>query len=141
MKKITYLAIAILILSACAPTSRTLSIAEAWARSMPQGQNSAAYLVIENGTTSADTLLSVSTEIAEVAEAHMSMLDANGVMSMQMQEAVSIPAREAVEFKPGGLHVMLINLKRDLKTGDTFTLTLNFKEAGRIVIEVPVQEP
>lgn len=108
---------------------------------MPQGQNSAAYFVIENGTASADTLLSVSTEIAEVAEAHMSMLDANGVMSMQMQEAVSIPARETVEFKPGGLHVMLINLKQDLKTGDTFTLTLNFKEAGRIVIEVPVQEP
>jgi copper(I)-binding protein len=141
MKKITYLAIAILIMSACAPTSSTLSVADAWARSMPQGQNSAAYLVIENGTASADTLLSVSTEIAETAEVHLSMLDTNGVMSMQMQEAVSIPARETVEFKPGGLHVMLINLKQDLKTGDTFTLTLNFKEAGTIVIEVPVQEP
>lgn len=144
MKKIIYLfilTIAILIMPACAPTSSTLSVAKAWARSMPQGQNSAAYFVIENGTASADTLLSVSTEIAEVAEAHMSMLDANGVMSMQMQDAVSIPARETVEFKPGGLHVMFINLKQDLKTGDTFTLTLNFKETGRIVIEVPVQEP
>ncbi len=141
MKKITYLTIAILILSACAPTSSTLSIADAWARSMPQGQNSAAYFVIENGTASADTLLSVSTEIAETAEVHMSMLDANGVMSMQMQDAVSIPARETVEFKPGGLHIMLVNLKQDLKTGDTFNLTLIFKEAGTIVIEVPVQEP
>jgi copper(I)-binding protein len=141
MKKITYLTLAILILSACAPTSGTLSIADAWARSMPQGQNSAAYLIVENGTASADTLLSVSTEIAEAAEVHMSMLDANGVMSMQMQDAVSIPARETVEFKPGVLHIMLITLKQDLKTGDTFTLTLNFKEAGTIVIEVPVQEP
>ena len=85
--------------------------------------------------------MSVSTEIAEVAEAHMSMLDANGVMSMQNQEAVSIPARKKVEFKPGGLHVMLINLKQDLNPGDIITLTLEFKETGNVLVEVPVQEP
>jgi copper(I)-binding protein len=144
MKKITslfILTIAILIVSACAPTNGTLTVTDSWARPAQAGANGAAYFVIENGAATEDALLSTSTDVAEVAEAHMSMVDANGVASMQMQEAVSIPARETVKFKPGGLHIMLINLKQDLKTGDTFTLTLNFKEAGTIVIEVPVQEP
>ena len=144
MKKITplfILTIAILIVSACAPTNGTLTVTDSWARPAQAGENGAVYFVIENGSASEDALLSTSTDVAEVAEAHMSMVDANGVASMQMQEAVSIPARETVKFKPGGLHIMLINLKQDLKTGDTFTLTLNFKEAGTIVIEVPAQEP
>lgn len=130
-----------LTLSACSPASGTLDVTDAWARPMPQGQNSAAYFVIENGTGSDDTLLSASTDIAETAETHMSMMDTNGVMSMQMQEAVSVTAGQKVEFKPGGLHIMLFNLKEELTPGDTFSLTLNFKQAGSIVVDVQVKQP
>ena len=70
----------------------------------------------------------------------MSMMDDNSVMSMQMQEALAIPAQQEIIFKPGGLHVMLVGLTQDLKLGDTITLTLNFKEAGSLTIEVPVRE-
>ena len=105
------------------------------------GENGAAYFVIENGTFADDTLLSVSSEIATATEVHMSMGDANGVMSMQMQEYVLVPARGQVEFKPGGLHVMFIDLMRDLKEGDTITLTLNFEKAGSKLIEIPVKTP
>ena len=69
------------------------------------------------------------------------MMDANGVMSMQPQESVPVPAQGTVEFKAGGLHVMLINLNRDLKVGDTFTVTLNFQNAGEITVDVTVKEP
>jgi len=71
----------------------------------------------------------------------MIMMDSNGVMSMKMQKSVPAPAQQEVIFKPGGLHVMLFNLKQDLKVGDTITLTLNFKEVGDVVIDVPVREP
>lgn len=126
--------------SACANKGE-LKVMDAWARPMPQGQNSAAYFIIANGTATNDSLLSASTDIAEVAEAHMSTMDNNGVMSMQRQETVPVPAGGQVEFKPGGLHIMLLNLKQELKPGDTFTLTLNFKEAGSMIVEVLVREP
>lgn len=140
-KLVSILLLIPLLVSACGSSAGKLTVRDPWARAMPQGENSAAYFVIENGTSSNDSLLSVSTDGAETAEAHMSMMDDNSVMSMQMQAAVAIPSGDKVEFKPGGLHVMLINLKQDLKAGDTFSLTLNFKEAGSIVIEIPVKEP
>ena len=71
----------------------------------------------------------------------MSMMNAKEVMTMQMQESVLVPARGEVEFTPGGLHVMLVGLCRDLKAGDTITLTLNIENSGRITIQAPVKEP
>ena len=135
------LLLATLLVSACGAASGELTIQDAWARPANTGENGAAYFIIENGTASDDSLMGVSSDIATAAEVHMSMADANGVMSMQMQDAVIIPAGEPVEFKPGGLHVMLVNLTRDLKPGETITLTLNFKETGNVVVEVPVKEP
>lgn len=138
---ISALLLATLLVSACSSSSGRLTIQDAWARPASAGENGAAYFVIENGTAADDTLLSVSSEIAAATEVHMSMADGNGVMSMQMQEAVTVPAKGQVEFKPGGLHVMFVNLNRNLKVGDTISLTLNFEKAGSLTIEVPVKEP
>ena len=138
---ISVIMLATLLVSACGSPVGELTIQDAWARPATAGENSAAYFIIENKTASDDTLMSVSSDIATAAEVHMSMADANGVMSMQMQEAVTIPAGEQVEFKPGGLHVMFVNLTRDLKPGEAITLTLNFKETGNVVVEVPVKAP
>jgi len=56
------------------------------------------------------------------------------------QESVPLAAGAKVEFKPGGLHVMLIGLKQDLKVGDQFELTLHFKNHADIVLKVIVKE-
>jgi copper(I)-binding protein len=69
------------------------------------------------------------------------MIMDGGVMSMKQQESVSVPAGDQVEFKPGGLHIMFVNLKRDLKVGDTITITLIFEKAGRLTIQAVVKEP
>ncbi len=71
---------------------------------------------------------------------HITMVDANNVMSMHPQATVDIPAGGTVEFKPGGLHVMLIGLKQDLKAGDTYTLTLQFRNAGDVPVTVMVRD-
>ena len=143
MKKFVFpfiLIIAVIFLSACAPSSGALTVNETWARPASKGENGAAYFVIENGTDVDDALVSASTDIASTAEAHMSMVSDQGMASMQMQEAVQIPAGEDLPFKPGGLHIMLVDLKQDLKIGDTFTFTLQFEKAGKITVQVEVKE-
>lgn len=140
MKLISTLALAVFVISACGDSLNELVIQGAWARPASAGENGAAYFVIENWTTTDDILLSVSSEIASATEVHMSMGDANGVMSMQMQESNPVPAKDTVKFEPGGLHVMFVELTQDLQVGDTITLTLNFEKAGSITVEAPVKE-
>jgi hypothetical protein len=63
------------------------------------------------------------------------------VMVMQQQNSVAIPAGGITQFRPGGLHVMVISLNEDLLEGATFPLTLVFENAGEIDLDVPVQMP
>jgi hypothetical protein len=120
--------------------SNDLRIENAWGRPAISGQNSAVYFTIQNLNERDDRLLSVSTDIAESAGIHLTVIDTNGIASMSPQESVDVLAHGIVEFKPGGLHVMLLSLTRDLKAGDTFWITLSFQEAGDVVIEVNVKD-
>jgi copper(I)-binding protein len=62
------------------------------------------------------------------------------IMSMVIQESVAVPSGE-LAFQPGSLHIMLIGLTRDLNAGDEFALTLNFEQAGVVVVSVEVRQP
>lgn len=126
----------IFLLSGCGPKS--LQVSGAWARPAAAGDNSAAYFTIENPTSQADTLLSAACDVTDQAELHMSSME-GGVMSMTPQENVPVDANSQVAFAPGGLHVMLLNLKQDLKVGDKFDLTLNFQHAGAVKVSVEVK--
>jgi copper(I)-binding protein len=105
------------------------------------GATSAIYLVIDNGTAQAESLLSVETAAAAQAEFHESQMNDQNMMSMQPRESVVIPAGGQVAFAPGGLHVMLIGLTQELQAGDTFSITLRFEKTGALSLEVPVQAP
>lgn len=145
MKKFLFIILATMMiaLSACqgAQTSTQLTVKDAWARSALQGNPTAIYFVINNPTDEEDVLLTASTDASMMTELHMSSMDASGVMKMTPQENVPVPAKSEVIFKQGGLHVMLMNIKKDLKPGDTVKLTLNFEKAGQIVLDVPVKTP
>lgn len=112
---------------------------DAWARQGLAGGNSAAYFTIDNRSGQEDVLLSASSPAAKVVEVHMSMAGDGGTMGMQMQENVPVPARSQVEFTPGGLHLMLIDLTQDLKAGDTIELKLNFQTGGEVSLQAAVQ--
>lgn len=103
------------------------------------GVSSTAYMTIRNTGSADDRLLKVSTDAAMSVELHNNT-DANGVMSMNQVQTVTIPAGGTVEFKPTALHIMLIGLKYDLHVGDTVALTLQFEHAGTIMVNAPVQE-
>ncbi|BAJ62902.1 copper chaperone PCu(A)C [Anaerolinea thermophila] len=131
----------ILLMSACASRQSNLTIQDPWARLGVAGGNSAIYLKIENATKEDDALISASCDAAMMTELHMTQMMDDGTMKMEPQEKISIPAGQTVELKPGGLHIMLMNLKKDLKTGDTLNLKLKFEKSGEIEVSVPVKEP
>lgn len=139
MKEILIIVLAIgVLLSGCAaPTTEGVEVRDAWARPASQGGNGAAYLVIRSST--ADELVGVVSDIAEVVEMHESMMNGD-VMQMHHMGSVSLGAGEEVIFEPGGLHIMLIGLKQDLKTGDEFEITLQFKNFQDIKLLVPVRD-
>lgn len=135
-KSIVFFSIFLLV-AACAP-KEGIEIRDAWIRTAPQGGNSAMYFVIHNYSAD-DELVGVSTEIADAAEMHESSM-VDDVMQMRMVESVPLASGEDVEFASGGLHVMLIGVKEELKAGDTVEVVLHFKNSVDIRLQVPVQE-
>lgn len=125
-------------LAGCAAPA--LSVTTGWSRPTAAGANGAAYFIIHNTTIHTDTLLGLTTVIADQVEMHMTMADANNTMSMHPQATVDVPAGGQVAFQPGGLHVMLVGLQQDLKVGDAYTLTLQFRNAGDVPVTVLVQD-
>jgi periplasmic copper chaperone A len=117
-----------------------IQIRDAWARPGLAGGNSAVYFVIDN-QGAADTLLKADCPSAGMSELHISKMDDDGTMTMEHQDDVPAPAGEKVEFKPGGLHVMLMNLKEDVKIDQKLSCTLSFEKAGTVQVEAPVREP
>lgn len=107
----------------------------------PKGGNSAAYMVLVNQSNTPDRLISASTDVANVVELHETKMVNNVMQMAPVEGGIAVPANGRVELKPGGLHVMLIGLKRDLKEGETVRLTLNFERAGAITVDAPVRMP
>jgi len=129
-------------LAACQPAKSAtgiLDVKDAWSRPAASGENGAIYFLVENGTTQDDMLLSVQSDVATAVELHMSQMEGDHV-SMSQQESVEIRAGEAVAFSPGGLHVMLVGLRRELKPGETFDATFAFENAGEKIVTVTVKE-
>ena len=142
MKAVTATIILLLILlitSACG-ISDGIAVLDAWARPGFRGDNSAVYLTINNPTNQGDGLIGANSDVAGGTEIHLSKMDAAGTMTMQRQDLVVIPAKGSVELAPGGLHIMLVILGKDLSVGDTFPVTLEFQRAGDITIEVEVKQ-
>jgi copper(I)-binding protein len=116
---------------------KTIEIVEPWARASVAGRNSAAYMTIVNHAGAKDELVAASTPVAKVVELHTHLME-SGVMRMRPVQAIEVNVGEPAVLRPGGLHVMLIDLTRDLMPGETIQLSLRFRNAGERVVEVPV---
>jgi len=148
-----------LIISACStPTSDQLRVENAWVRAAaaPEmqmegnstlsgsehmgGGVSAAYMTLHNLAGETDRLLSVASDAAESGEMHMTRVE-NDVATMQQIDFIEVLPQVETELKPGGLHIMLIGLKHELKAGDRVRLTLQFEKAGAVSVEAEVRLP
>jgi copper(I)-binding protein len=107
----------------------SIMIDAAWSRATPKGSNiGAGFLTITNRSHAPDRLLGGTSSIGRVEIHEMKMN--SGVMQMRQLKNLVIPAGGAVELKPGGLHIMFMNLKAPLVEGQAFKTTLNFEKAG-----------
>jgi len=116
-----------------------VTVVQPWARATPAGAKvGAAYMELKAGAAGADKLLSVASDAAEVVELHTHTMD-DGVARMRRVDDIPVPAAGSVALKPGGYHVMLINLKQQLKAGEKIKLTLKFEKAGTVEVDAAVQ--
>ncbi|MBO9308831.1 MAG: copper chaperone PCu(A)C [Chloroflexi bacterium] len=102
---------------------------------------SAAYMKIENKGSQADVLIAAETDVAGLVELHETVVENNMAKMKPLAEGISLPPGVVTELKPGGLHIMLMQMKRELKAGDSITLTLIFKSGKRVTFDLPVRMP
>ena len=112
-------------------------IKEVWVRPS-RLENSAAYMVIENKGSVLDQLISAETTVCDYVELHR-IEEINGVFHMKKVEAIDIPAGSSTILKPGGMHVMLMKLRRPLKVSEKIDLKLVFAKAGTITLHGNIQ--
>ena len=119
----------------------TVRVTQAWARASVPGQKATGAFMTLTASTPMQ-LVRVASPVAGVAEVH-EMAMQGGVMRMRAIPSLALPAGSAVDLKPGGHHLMLMDLKQPLKAGDTVPLTLTLRDAqgreSRTDVQVPVQ--
>ncbi len=129
-----------LVLSMTAITAQSeVTIKDAWVRAtVPQQMATGAFFQIKSSKNV--RLVSVKTPVAGIAEIHEMKME-NNVMKMRAMDYLDLPAGKMVELKPGGFHLMLMELKAQIKVGATVPLTLvvEDREKKRETIEILVK--
>jgi len=119
-----------------------LEITSAAIKAMTPGQPvGGGFVTIVNKGKADDRLVSVTVaEGASRVDLHEMSMN-NDVMTMRkLTDGLPIPAGQTVEMKPGGLHMMIMGVKKPFKTGDTVRVTLEFEKAGKVDLNIPVQD-
>jgi copper(I)-binding protein len=117
-----------------------LVISQAWSRATPGGAKiGGGYLTIENRGTTADRLIGGAADVAGKIEVH-EMAMKNGVMTMRpLDKGLTIEPGKTVKLAPGAYHLMMLQLKSQLKQGDKLPVTLEFEKAGKVAVTLDVQ--
>ncbi len=123
-----------------APSVPRIEVRHSWARIADSGATSGAYLEIANNDTVAITLVGVTTNDAGAAEVHETMQH-DGMAHMMPRTEVRIPAGDVLTMAPGGLHVMLVDVRRAFVIGDSVRLRLRFSDSTTVDVTAPVQTP
>lgn len=125
---------------AAAIKAGAIEIGTPWSRATPGGAKVAAgYLALRNTGQAEDRLIGGTTEIAGRIELH-EMATVDGTMRMRaLDKGLAIAPGASVELKPGGYHLMLVDLKQPLKEGQRFKATLTFEKAGPVPVEFEVR--
>ncbi len=120
-------------------TGDPIVVRDAWIREPPPRSPAAGYLVVENRGGESVELVAVATEAAEQTEIHV-MEYKNDRMTMRRVEGLQVPAGGEVALKPGGAHLMLMELRQPLRDGDEVELVLRFGDGTERRTQVPVRK-
>ena len=122
-------------------SEQALEVTNAWARSsLSSNNNSAAYMTINNLTNKQITILGASAaDVANNVELHKSFVDEKGVSRMTSIDKIVVPAKSSISLAPGGIHIMLFELKRKLSAGDNFKIILALEDMDAITVDAQVK--
>lgn len=135
-KHLTFLAI---FLSAAPALATPLAVSSGWVRESIPGQAvTAAYPRIANAGDSICSLTAVSSEVAARVEIHQH-LHSDGQMRMRKLDSLDIPPQGVQLFEPGGLHLMLMDLRRPLVQGESVAFTFASRNCGDFSASLPVK--
>lgn len=128
-------------LDVVAPGSAPVDASGAWVRAAVPGQSgTGGFMKLAAGVPL--KLVGVATPAAGVAEVHEMKMEGD-TMKMRAVPALELPARQIVELKPGGYHLMLMDLKQPIAAGNVIPLTLTFEDAtgakSTLLVQAPVQ--
>jgi copper(I)-binding protein len=113
-------------------------VTSAWARATPPGAKVAgAYVTVQNRGSEPDRLVSIASPVAADAMVHETV-EENGIASMRPLPDIIIAPGASLDMTPGGIHVMLMELKAPLKAGEQIAVTLTFEKAGSVTAQAAV---
>ena len=121
------------------PVLAQVTVADPWVRgTVAQQRATGAFMKLSSPAGA--RLVEVRSPVAGVVEIHEMSMD-NNVMRMRRVPVLELPAGKPVELKPGGYHVMLMDLKQPMKAGESVPITLVFedKDSKRQTVEVNAQ--
>ncbi|MEL6299403.1 MAG: copper chaperone PCu(A)C [Pseudomonadota bacterium] len=117
-----------------------LEIIQPYARATPpKAPVAGGYLVVRNTGDKPDWLIGGDVDFAGRVEVHEMAVDSSNIMRMRkLADGIEVPPGQSVTLKPGGLHVMFMQLREPLKAGEPRSVTLRFKEAGDVTVPFAV---
>src|SRR5215475_7002765 len=137
MKVFSRVAVLAALSFAAAAVSAQVNVSDAWVRGTVPGQKATgAFMQLKSADGGA--LVSVQSPVAGRVEIHEMRMEGN-VMRMRAIPKLELPAGQTVELKPGGYHVMLLDLKAPLKKGDTVPITLKLRGKDGTPQEIQVK--
>lgn len=117
-----------------------INIDNAYARAVPPGQpNSASFMTLTNHSDSDHAIVAALSSVSSIVQLHTHTND-GGMMKMRQIEKIVIPAGKTIELKPGGLHIMLMNLQKKLVPNENVTVTLLFADGSSSIIIAPIRK-
>ncbi len=116
-------------------------VSQAWSpEAPPVASVMAGYMILKNTGNKMITIESANSDLFDKVEIHRTEMK-NGMMTMQQQSHLPLPAGKTVTFKAGGLHLMLIGKRQPLQAGDHIPLTLRFSNQQKLTVLLPVKKP
>ena len=119
----------------------SLEIDQPWTRATaPTAKTGGGFLTITNKGTTPDRLIAARSTVADKVEIHEMKMDGNVMRMRELEKGLEVPPGATIALKPGGYHIMFMELKAPLAKDAKIPVTLVFEKAGSIDVMMNVQE-
>lgn len=128
-----------LLLCLAMPAWAQVSVEQPWSRATPPGAKIGVGFMRLRNAGAAERVIGASTPVARRVEMHVTEREGD-VMKMRQVQSFEVPPGGTFELKPGGAHLMLVDLKQPLAKGERVPLTLELEKGGMLQVELRVAE-